>query len=87
MLKDPEFTISLMQKIDNALAGKTLEDTAKVESMHGYSEKTPELLKSSPLLSSPYITSAIPIVFLLCVMIMNWEVLINSCNRKKLASR
>lgn len=31
ILKDPEFTISLMQKIDNVLAGKNLEDTTKID--------------------------------------------------------
>jgi preprotein translocase subunit SecD len=31
ILKDPEFTISLMQKIDNTLAGKNLEDTTKTD--------------------------------------------------------
>lgn len=31
ILKDPEFAISLMQKIDNVLAGKNLEDTIKTD--------------------------------------------------------
>ncbi|HEY4755392.1 MAG TPA: protein translocase subunit SecD [Ignavibacteriaceae bacterium] len=31
ILKDPEFAISLMQKIDNVLAGKNLEDTTKTD--------------------------------------------------------
>lgn len=31
ILKDPEFTVSLMQKIDNVLAGKNLEDTTKTD--------------------------------------------------------
>jgi len=31
ILKDPEFAISLMQKIDNVLAGKDLEDTTKTD--------------------------------------------------------
>ena len=40
ILKDPEFTISLMQKIDNALAGKTLEDTTKVEAAENKKEES-----------------------------------------------
>ena len=31
ILKDPEFAVSLMQKIDNVLAGKNLEDTTKTD--------------------------------------------------------
>ena len=31
ILKDPEFAISLMQKIDDVLAGKNLEDTTKID--------------------------------------------------------
>lgn len=31
ILKDPEFTVSLMQKIDEVLAGKTLDDTTKTD--------------------------------------------------------
>ncbi len=31
ILKDPEFAISIMQKIDNVLAGKNLEDTTKID--------------------------------------------------------
>ena len=31
ILKDPEFTVSLMQKIDNVLSGKNLEDSTKTD--------------------------------------------------------
>lgn len=31
ILKDPEFTVSVMQKIDDILAGKNLEDTTKID--------------------------------------------------------
>lgn len=40
ILKDPEFTVSLMQKIDNALAGKQLEDTTKTDTTTTAKEET-----------------------------------------------
>lgn len=40
ILKDPEFTVSLMQKIDNALAGKALEDTTKSDTTAAAKKET-----------------------------------------------
>jgi SecD/SecF fusion protein len=40
ILKDPEFAVSLMQKIDNVLAGKNLEDSTKIDATTTTTAKT-----------------------------------------------